>query len=102
MLTDAIVSLVKAYPSITILVATGIITATLLMINEIITRKSAAPVISVTDIAGDDVVSSQLDLAQAYIEMGNISLAKPLLETVMSKGNQLQQITARKLLKTCV
>jgi FimV-like protein len=49
-------------------------------------------------IAGDDVVSTQLDLAKAYIEMDRKKLAKKMLHDVIEQGSNLQQQQARQLL----
>ncbi|RDI46071.1 FimV/HubP family polar landmark protein [Aquicella lusitana] len=51
-------------------------------------------------IAGEDVLSTQLDLAQAYLEAGRKQLAKKILEYVAEQGNDTQQTEARKLLGT--
>src|SRR5690242_8309082 len=42
-------------------------------------------------LAGDDVVTTQLDLARAYIEMGKNNLAKSILFHVSKQGNTEQQ-----------
>jgi FimV-like protein len=49
-------------------------------------------------IAGDDVLSTQLDLARAYIETGKLQLAKKILMYVIEKGSSSQQQEARHLL----
>lgn len=49
-------------------------------------------------IAGDDSLSTQLDLARAYIEAGKESLAKNILNTVISQGSTKEQSEARELL----
>jgi len=54
---------------------------------------------SLSSIAGDDIVATQLDLSRAYIETGQLSAAKPLLQSVMQSGNDLQKKEAEHLLK---
>ena len=50
-------------------------------------------------IAGDDVLTTQLDLARAFIETGRVQSAKSILKTVIEQGNHLQQEEAQKLMK---
>jgi len=49
-------------------------------------------------IAGDDVLSTQLDLARAYLETDKKQLAKKILEQVIKQGSAAQQTEARQLL----
>jgi len=49
-------------------------------------------------IAGDDVLSTQLDLARAFIEIDKKPLAKKILQEVSSRGSALQQEEAQRLL----
>ena len=49
-------------------------------------------------IAGDDMVTTQLDLARAYIEMNNKELAKQVLSHAAKQGNVSQQQEAKQLL----
>lgn len=49
-------------------------------------------------IAGDDVLSTQLDLARAYIESDKKELAKMILRQVIASGNDTQQKEAQRLL----
>lgn len=51
-----------------------------------------------SSIAGDDVISTQLDLARAYIETNNKLIAKKILRLVVNQGNQVQKEEARALL----
>lgn len=51
-------------------------------------------------IAGDDVMTTQLDLARAYIEMGKKPLAKKILQHVIDNGSALQQDDAQQLMQT--
>lgn len=48
-------------------------------------------------IAGDDIIATQLDLARAYLEIGNHSAAAKLLEMVAGQGNPVQQEEAKTL-----
>jgi FimV-like protein len=54
--------------------------------------------IDVSAIAGDNVTTTQLDLARAYIETGRKHLAKNILETVVKQGSVVQQEEAQRLL----
>ena len=49
-------------------------------------------------IAGEDVISTQLDLARAYIDTNNKHLAKPILQLVLEQGSKLQISEAKELL----
>ncbi len=49
-------------------------------------------------IAGDDVITTQLDLARAYIEIGKTKLAKKILDHVIQHGNISQQQMAQQLI----
>lgn len=49
-------------------------------------------------IAGDDMVTTQLDLARAYIEMNDKDLAKQVLSHAAKQGNVSQQQEAKQLL----
>lgn len=49
-------------------------------------------------IAGDDVVASKLDLARAYLDMGDQSSAKDLLQAIVQEGNDKQKKEASDLL----
>ncbi len=51
-------------------------------------------------VAGEDVVTTQLDLARAYIEMGKRNLAKSILFHVKKHGKEDQQVEARRLIKS--
>jgi FimV-like protein len=53
----------------------------------------------ISAIAGDDVMTTQLDLARAYIETGRHLLAKKILEYVRTHGNDFQQEEADRLLE---
>ncbi len=47
---------------------------------------------------GDDAVATKLDLARAYLDMGDSDGAKSMLDEVMAEGNDKQKDEARKLL----
>lgn len=49
-------------------------------------------------IAGEDMITTQLDLARAYIEMGKIKLAQQILEHTIENGNAAQQQQANQLM----
>lgn len=46
----------------------------------------------------DDPIDTKLDLARAYLDMGDADGARAMLEEVLSEGGQSQQETARRLL----
>ena len=50
-------------------------------------------------IAGEDVISTQLDLARAYIEIGKKQLAQKILDHAIKQGNLIQRQEAHQLLK---
>jgi|SRR6185312_16166826 len=53
---------------------------------------------TVNAIAGDDVFTTQLDLARAYIEMDQKTLAQEILAQVIQQGNTIQQHEAKLLM----
>lgn len=48
--------------------------------------------------AGEDAIGTKLDLAKAYLDMGDPDGARAMLEEVLGEGNSSQQAEARKLL----
>jgi pilus assembly protein FimV len=48
--------------------------------------------------SSEDEVLSKLDLAQSYIEMGQVDQARVLLQAVLHEGNLEQQTSATMLL----
>ncbi|GEM_PF-2490499 len=63
-------------------------------------KKSSITITSqdIKAIAGDDVITTQLDLARAYIEIGKKKLAKKILDHVIEHGNVSQKQTAQHLM----
>lgn len=51
-----------------------------------------------SSIAGDDIITTQLDLARAYLETDRKKLATEILEYVMQQGNPSQQREAQQLM----
>ena len=51
-------------------------------------------------IAGDDVITTQLDLARAYMETGRTQLAKNILKNAIVHGSPEQQDEAKQLILT--
>ena len=47
----------------------------------------------------DDPVDTKLDLARAYLDMGDPDGARAMLEEVMHEGTQMQKDVARQLLE---
>ncbi len=48
----------------------------------------------------EDAIDTNLELARAYIDMGDHDGAKELLDSVLAKGDLSQQAAAQELLKT--
>jgi FimV-like protein len=55
----------------------------------------------INTIAGGDTASTQLDLARAYIEMGQTKMAKNILNAVVKTGNSQQKKAALRLMQSC-
>lgn len=53
---------------------------------------------NIAAIAGDDVMTTQLDLARAYIETGEKQRAKKILDYIVEQGSDGHQEEARRLL----
>lgn len=51
-------------------------------------------------LSGTDEASTKLDLARAYIDMGDIDGAKDILQEVVKEGSEAQQAEAKELLAT--
>lgn len=49
-------------------------------------------------IAGEDELSTQLDLARAYIDVGKKQLAQKMLNHILQQGSIMQQQAARELM----
>jgi pilus assembly protein FimV len=54
---------------------------------------------AMTDGASDDAVDTKLDLARAYLDMGDPDGARAMLDEVLAEGSQMQKDVARKLLE---
>ena len=85
-----------------VLITTGLACVAILLagiysIFRINTPKHS-PSNDLSSIAGDDVLSTQLDLARAYLETNNKHLAKPILRLVLEQGSKTQITEARMLL----
>lgn len=61
------------------------------------TKKAAAHEDELIDMAGDEV-ATKLDLAKAYVEMGDKDGARDILDEVIAEGNDRQKRAARKIL----
>ena len=48
--------------------------------------------------AGEDAIGTKLDLAKAYLDMGDPEGARAMLEEVLAEGAPAQQDEARKLI----
>jgi pilus assembly protein FimV len=58
----------------------------------------AAPKPAEDFFAGEDAIGTKLDLAKAYLDMGDPEGARSMLDEVMAEGNDVQKGEARKLL----
>ncbi len=54
---------------------------------------------AVSDLTDMDEYETKIDLAKAYIDMGDVEAAKNIAEEVIEKGNEKQKETAKSLLK---
>ncbi|MFZ2315163.1 MAG: FimV/HubP family polar landmark protein [Gammaproteobacteria bacterium] len=54
-----------------------------------------------TAIAGDDVLTTQLDLAKAFIETNKPKAARGILKKVAKRGSVAQKAEAKQLLSQC-
>ena len=63
-------------------------------------RPTPAPCRSPTDdfFAGEDAIGTKLDLAKAYLDMGDPEGARSMLEEVVAEGNDAQKGEARRLI----
>nr|4MBQ_A Chain A, Motility protein FimV [Pseudomonas aeruginosa PAO1]4MBQ_B Chain B, Motility protein FimV [Pseudomonas aeruginosa PAO1]4MBQ_C Chain C, Motility protein FimV [Pseudomonas aeruginosa PAO1]4MBQ_D Chain D, Motility protein FimV [Pseudomonas aeruginosa PAO1]4MBQ_E Chain E, Motility protein FimV [Pseudomonas aeruginosa PAO1]4MBQ_F Chain F, Motility protein FimV [Pseudomonas aeruginosa PAO1] len=50
-------------------------------------------------LSGADEAATKLDLARAYIDMGDSEGARDILDEVLAEGNDSQQAEARELLE---
>jgi pilus assembly protein FimV len=50
------------------------------------------------DFAGDDPVQTKIDLAKAYVDMGDVEGAREILQEALGEGNPDQQKQAQALL----
>ena len=69
--------------------------------RQVDNSKNSSIIITSKDIraiAGDDVFTTQLDLARAYIEIGKKKLAKKILDHVVLHGNARQKEAAYQLM----
>ena len=53
-------------------------------------------------IAGEDVVTAKLDLARAYVDMGDYKNAETILQDIIKDGSETQKIDAKNLLEKCL
>lgn len=68
--------------------------------NDAQLKKNSITSQDIRAIAGDDIMTTQLDLGRAYIEMGKKQLAKKILTHVFENGTDLHKLEADRLLKT--
>lgn len=61
-------------------------------------RIEASPLPDMSAAAGEDVITAQLDLARAYIEMGSTGQAKDILLKIGTKGTDDQQRQVSRLM----
>jgi pilus assembly protein FimV len=65
---------------------------------NVATPELARPQLDDDLVAGDDAIATKLDLAKAYLDMGDPDGARSMLEEVMSEGSEPQKTEARRLL----
>ena len=58
----------------------------------------AAPAASDSFFQGEDAVGTKLDLARAYLDMGDPEGARSMLQEVLNEGNDTQKGEAKRLL----
>ncbi|KAF0815006.1 hypothetical protein IGB42_00083 [Andreprevotia sp. IGB-42] len=68
--------------------------------DNALTASALQPVDEHADFAGDDPVQTKIDLAKAYIDMGDVEGAREILQEAIGEGNAGQQQEARGLLDT--
>lgn len=88
-----------------IILAVGLVAASALILGIFfIIRKAkcqARTQQDMTAIAGDNIFTTQLDLAKAFIETNNSKSAKKILKTVKRHGSTAQKAEAKHLLSQC-
>jgi len=60
--------------------------------------KSTQALEDIFAIAGDDLITTQLDLARAFIESNNAQSAKEILKQIIKQGSPIQKQEAKQLL----
>ena len=102
-----LLSIIKSYLTLLLSVGAGsffILLTGLFFIFKKPSAKKSSPANPSLDadflaIAGDDVITTQLDLARAYIETDKKTLAATILGYVIKQGNAEQQQEAQQLMK---
>lgn len=64
-------------------------------------KKVLEPIVDFTTIAGDDITSTQLDLAKALIEADRKAYARDILQTIIDEERGAPQQEAQRLLDNC-
>ena len=99
--------IIKSYFSILLGIGASCLSLLFLGLYLIIKKSTRPSASSIQDshitqdieaIAGDDLFSTQLDLARAFIESDKKQFAKKILESIMEDGNPSQQQEARVLI----
>lgn len=95
--------LINSYTNIFLII--GLILISLLMLGVVFiirrVKLQTRAERDMTAIAGDDVFTTQLDLAKALIEINNNKSAKKILKMVKRQGNIAQKTEAKQLLSQC-
>ena len=68
--------------------------------NETVTNQHEMNTTEMSEIAGENPIATQLDLARAYIEMDKKQLAKNILLKISKNGSTMQKQQARQLIET--
>jgi FimV-like protein len=95
--------IIKCYWILLLFVAIGSFSLFLSGLYFIFKKSRPIPMLSesyanLLNIAGEDLMATQLDLARAYIETGKQEVAKKMLDGIKAKGNLLEQQEAERLL----
>lgn len=83
-----------------LLIAAVIVTAGIYYIIKK-TNKAEKYAADMTAIAGDDVLTTELDLAKAFIETNRPKAARSILKKVAKRGSAAQKVEAKQLLSQC-
>ena len=93
--------LLQIFDNFWALIVLGVVLVLFIMFS--IVQKFKSDKKSIADLENsisDNEIATKLDLARAYVDMGEPDGAYEILDEVISKGNKSQQLLAKKLLKS--